>query len=244
MAQAQSIQMKSNIPGDHDPYNTRRPEVHELSGWRWLLFYPAAWALRLLFLTWRYRLAPGAEEEMRKAPSPRLIVMWHNRSLVSPEMLRLRFDPPSVTCLISPSRMAAWEVAFFRMFGLRIVRGSTTRRSIQAGIEILRALRNGFDAGITPDGPSGPLYSFKEGSVAIARKAGVPVLLIVPNTRAAWRPRTWDRHLVPLPFARIELKMRTIPPDDPVWQLSNVEAAREIRRVCLEMTDDPFKVEA
>ena len=232
-----------STPDSHDPYNTKRLQVHELRVWQWLLFHPAAWGLRLLFLTWRFRMAPGAEEGMRKAGSPRLIVMWHNRSLVGPEMLRRYFDPPSVTCLISPSRMAAWEVAFFRLFRLRIVRGSTTRRSIQAGMEILRALRAGFDAGITPDGPSGPIYSFKEGAVAIARKAGVPILLIVPNARAAWRTRTWDRHLVPLPFARIELRMRTIAPDDPVWERSNEEAGREIRRVCLEMTEDPFKVE-
>ncbi|MGC9450309.1 MAG: lysophospholipid acyltransferase family protein [Oceanipulchritudo sp.] len=235
--------MKRTAAEPHDPWNTRRRVVHELKGWQWLAYYPASWGLRLLFLTWRFRVPPEGRKILRETASPRLIVMWHNRTLVAVEMLLRFFDPPSVACMISPSRMAAWEAAFFRKLGFRVVRGSTTRRSVQAGIELVRALRDGRDAGLTPDGPSGPLYSFQEGALAIARKAGVPILLIVPNSRAAWRPRTWDRHLVPLPFARIELRMRVIHPGDPVWGRKNPEAASELRRVCLEMTEDPFTVE-
>ena len=234
--------MQNKTPGKdaHDPYNTRRPQVYELGGWQWLLFYPAAWALRLYFLTWRFHLDEAAREALRDSRPPRLIVMWHNRSLASPEPLRRFLDTSRIACLISPSRVAAWEAAFFRLFRFRVVRGSTTRRSIQAGIELLRALRRGEDAGITPDGPSGPLYSFQTGAVAIARKARCPVLVIVPNTRAAWRLNSWDRHLIPLPFARIDLRIRLIQPEDPLWKQPDAEAAKEIRRVCLEMTEDPF----
>jgi len=228
--------------GARDPYNTRRPVVHELTRGQRLLFWPPALALCGWFRTWRMELTPAAQAALRETAPPRLIVSWHNRSLVVPEVGRRFFAPDRVACLISPSRRAAWEVAFFRLFRLRVVRGSTTRRSILAARELLRELRAGNDAGISPDGPSGPLYAFQPGAVALARLARAPLLMVIPNARAAVRLRTWDRHLVPLPFARIEIAMRVIRLDDPLWRLPDAEAAARLRQVCLELTDDPFSV--
>jgi lysophospholipid acyltransferase (LPLAT)-like uncharacterized protein len=190
------------------------------------------------------RLDEASRKILVDHPSPRMIVVWHNRSFPMPEVFRRCFQPERVSCLISPSKMAAWEVAFFRQFRLRVVRGSSTRRSVQAAREMFRELRSGNDVGISPDGPSGPLYSFMPGAVAIARKARVPVLLSIPNARAARRLKTWDRHLVPYPFARIDLALRVVSPDDPLWELSNEEAAARLREVCLEITSDPFHLES
>jgi lysophospholipid acyltransferase (LPLAT)-like uncharacterized protein len=224
----------------HDPFNTKRPEVHELKWHQKVVFYPAAWCLQLYFRTWRVRLDQTSRNILESNGSPRIIVVWHNRSLPMPELFRRCFDPSKIACLISPSKAAAWEVAFFRQFRLRAIRGSSTRRSVQAAREMLRQLRNGRDAGISPDGPSGPLYSFQPGAVAIARKARVPVLLAIPNARAARRLNTWDRHLIPYPFARIDLAVRVVKPDDAVWEKSNEEVAAHLRQVCLEITSDPF----
>lgn len=230
----------SSPPSDsHDPFNTQRPTVHELGPARTVLFTPLVWLLQLYFRTWRISLDEDSARALRETPLPRLIVVWHNRSLPMPEVFRRFFDPTRLACLISPSRMAAWEVAFFRRFRLRVVRGSTTRRSIQAARELFRELRGGHDVGISPDGPSGPLYSFQPGAVAIARKAGVPLLLAIPNCRQAIRLKTWDRHMVPWPFARLEVRIRAILPDDPLWQLPQSETAEAIRQVCLEITEDP-----
>ena len=60
------------------------------------------------------------------------------------------------------------------------------------------------------------------------------------NARTAYRARTWDRHLIPLPFARVQAHVRIIRPDDPVWEKSDAEVAAEVRRLLLEMTEDPF----
>lgn len=228
----------------HDPFNTRRPEVHELTGWRKAAFHPVAWFLRLYFLTFRIRLDETSRSALKASRSPRLIIVWHNRSLPMPEVFRRCFEPRRIACLISPSRMAAWEAAFFRLFGLRVVRGSTTRRSIQAAREMLKELKSGNDVGISPDGPSGPLYSFRPGAVAIARKAAVPLLIAIPNCRAARRLKTWDRHMVPFPFARIDLAVRAIDPGDPVWEGPDLAVAGAVRRVCLEITEDPFQFDS
>jgi lysophospholipid acyltransferase (LPLAT)-like uncharacterized protein len=207
------------------------------------LFLPAAWCLQAWLRSWRMSLDEPSRSLLQTTPSPRMIVVWHNRSLVAPEMFRRFFDPSRIACLISPSRMAAWEVAYFQRFQLRAIRGSTTRRSIQAAREILQQLRNDNDIGISPDGPSGPLYTFQPGAVALARKAGVPLLLAIPNCRSAFRLKTWDRHMVPAPFARIEVAIRAIQPDDPVWETPDAQIAAHARKVCLEITRDPFQLD-
>ncbi len=235
--------MSSPAPADHDPFNTRRPEVFRLKGAQWILFYPAAWLLRLYFRTWRIHISPDDRALLDNTPPPRILATWHNRSLAVPVLRRI-LDPGKVACLVSPSKVAAWEAAFFEAIGYRVIRGSTTRRSIQSGIELLRALREGYDAGITPDGPSGPLYSISDGVAAIARKSGTPFIFIGLNCRAALRLRTWDRHLGPLPFARVEIRMAAVPAAHP-WRSGGDEStACNLRRVCLEVTEDPFTVVA
>jgi lysophospholipid acyltransferase (LPLAT)-like uncharacterized protein len=234
--------MKTPPPDNHDPFNTQRPEVFNLTGWRVLVFYPVAWVLWLYYKTWRIDVDPASRETLDTSTPPRILATWHNRSFATPEVVARLVDPSKVACLISPSKMAAWEVALFRFLNYKVVRGSTTRRSVQAGIELLRALRAGNDAGITPDGPSGPLYSFQAGTAAIAKKASAPMLFFSMNCRSAIRLKTWDRHMIPLPFARIDVRVRKVDSTDPVWSLEPEEATTELRRVCLEVTEDPFKV--
>ncbi len=67
---------------------------------------------------------------------------------------------------------------------------------------MVRLLRGGGIVGITPDGPRGPRMRVGEGTVAIARLSGAP---IVPATFATSRRRvlqSWDRFVLALPFAR------------------------------------------
>lgn len=232
--------MQGKDKDNQDPFNTKRPIVYSLSGFQKLVFYPLACLLWLYFLTLRIRIEPKDMDLLSKTSKPRMIVMWHNRSLVGVEVVRRFFDPARFGALISPSKMAAWEVALFEFLKFQVIRGSTTRRSIQASIEILRCFKAGNDVGISPDGPSGPLYSFQSGATALARKAGVPIVLVAPNCSFSMRLNSWDKHLVPFPFGRVDIQMKIIHPDDPLWELSNEEASEQLKRVCLEMTDDPF----
>lgn len=224
---------------EKDPFNTLRPKVHRLSGWRRLFCRILSFFLRTYLASLRFRIKDSDRALLEQTPSPRLLVVWHNRSLIAPEMFRKFFNPRKIACLISPSKLAAWEVAFFDDFGLHAVRGSSSRRSIQAVREMLRQLQAGNDVGISPDGPSGPLYHFREGAVAIARRTGVPVLMSIPNARMAFRLPTWDRHLLPLPFARVEVALRRLEPGAPVWDGSDREVADHLRALCLEITEDP-----
>ena len=227
-------------PENHDPFNTERPVVFTLGLWQKVVFYPLAVVVVLYMRSWRIRIDGTARKELDMVARPRMLVAWHNRSLVSGEIVRRLLDHRRIATLISPSRMAAWEAALFRMLGFKVIRGSTTRRSIHASIEILRSLKDGDDVAVTPDGPSGPLYSFRSGATALACRAGVPLLLFASRCSSARRLKTWDRHMLPYPFATVHVSIKAIKPDDPVWRKPIAEVTAQIRKEYLEMTDDPF----
>jgi lysophospholipid acyltransferase (LPLAT)-like uncharacterized protein len=91
---------------------------------------------------------------------------------------------------------------FARRFGLAIVRGSSSRGGLEALRELARALRAGEDVAMVPDGPRGPACRLQGGIVVLAATTGAP---IVPVGVAAWPARrlaSWDRFMVPVPFAR------------------------------------------
>jgi lysophospholipid acyltransferase (LPLAT)-like uncharacterized protein len=81
-------------------------------------------------------------------------------------------------------------------------RGSTKKGGRAALDEMAEHLRAGRLAALTIDGPKGPPRVAQAGIVRLARETGAWIL---PFTGAASRPwflRSWDRYLVPKPFAR------------------------------------------
>ena len=68
--------------------------------------------------------------------------------------------------------------------------------------ETMRWLKRGGGVAITPDGPRGPAGAMTEGPPLLARASGAPVLLVGLAARPCLRLGSWDRHVVPLPFAR------------------------------------------
>jgi lysophospholipid acyltransferase (LPLAT)-like uncharacterized protein len=181
--------------------------VYEIKGWRlWLLLHPAALLLRLYYATLRLRMDPDEEKALRDTSKPVVGIIWHSRSFVVPMILRRYRDPGKCFCLISASKAAAWEDALFHLLGIPSARGSSTRRSIAAMRELLHKSADGNDIFIAPDGPSGPPREFKRGGVFTARVAKTRVLLFGASSDRAWRPHTWDRHLFPLPFAKVQVR--------------------------------------
>jgi len=56
---------------------------------------------------------------------------------------------------------------------------------------------------ITPDGPRGPRFEFKPGALFVAQLSGVPIVPLAFAAKPAKVFRTWDRFVLPSPFARI-----------------------------------------
>ena len=72
--------------------------------------------------------------------------------------------------MTSQNRDGEYIARVIQRFGYGVARGSSTRGSHGATVEILRALKNGKDVGITMDGPRGPRMIAKRGCVYCAKK--------------------------------------------------------------------------
>ena len=89
------------------------------------------------------------------------------------------------------------------VFGLGAVRGSSSRRGVAALIGLKRALIDGHDVCLTPDGPRGPRYQIQAGFVKLAQASGSPVVPVHVRFSSAWRLKSWDRFVIPKPFSRV-----------------------------------------
>jgi len=155
--------------------------------------------LRLLRATMRieYRNA-GALDRARAGGSRYILAFWHSRFLMMP----WAYPDRRLVVLHSRSRDARILAGVLERFGLDSAWGSSSSGAVAGLRELLRRTRAGYDVGLAPDGPRGPRRQAKPGVVAAARLTGLP---IVPVSFAASRARrlaSWDRTLVPWPFAR------------------------------------------
>jgi lysophospholipid acyltransferase (LPLAT)-like uncharacterized protein len=140
-----------------------------------------------------------------QARRPLIYAVWHGRILIVPWLnarLRRHEGARRVRVLASHSRDGELMAEFARRFGLDVVRGSSSRGGPEALRELARALRAGEDVAIVPDGPRGPARRLQAGIVALAATTGAPIVPVGVAARPARRLGSWDRFMVPAPFAR------------------------------------------
>lgn len=166
---------------------------------------PAAIAavLRALSSTWRVRFV-GAEGLFASwARGERVIVaFWHDRLLMMPIAARGQ----RVCVLVSQHRDGEIAARVLRRLGIEVARGSATRGGARGFIGMVEAYRSGCTVAVLPDGPRGPRHAVKPGVVHLARATGAPIFPVAAMARPAKRLASWDRLIVPLPFARVVLR--------------------------------------
>jgi lysophospholipid acyltransferase (LPLAT)-like uncharacterized protein len=129
-----------------------------------------------------------------------VIAFWHGEMLPA----WLRFAHQDATALVSRSRDGGLLTELLESWGFVVVRGSSSKGSEEALAEMVSAAQRGRVL-ITPDGPRGPVRKMKPGAVVAAHRAGVPLYLCRVQASSAIRGTNWDRFLIPLPFATIDL---------------------------------------
>jgi lysophospholipid acyltransferase (LPLAT)-like uncharacterized protein len=164
---------------------------------------------------------------------PGVVALWHNRiplsALCFPLEMRRR-----AAVLVSASRDGEYAAAVVARFGMRTVRGSSSRRGAQAFRELAEEVRQGALVVLTLDGPRGPRYEPHAGAVALAASCGVPLVPISLNAPRRGELRSWDRTQFPLPFSRVDMVV-----GQPLRLERGDEAAvARVRQALLEITDD------
>lgn len=200
--------------------------------------------IRLLGSTCRLRIASGEEHLAVLDDGAAVLSYWHQRTiLAAPFFLRrlLGRDRRDLTLLVSQSRDGELVSRVASRWRFRLVRGSASRGGMQAMRSLYRSMRTtGTSPLMIPDGPRGPAQSFKPGVAVLAQMAQAPILPMAFATRRGWRLRSWDRLIVPKPFAEIVV---VVGPPQPVARGLD-SAALEMERARLETLLDTVTDEA
>lgn len=194
-----------------------RPLGSPLSVWFHFRLVPLVGAhlVKLLMHTLRVRVE-GSEpvDALVHADQRVILCFWHRRLLLTPlaypwKRYAAGGAARGVAILSSDSKDGERSAATWRHFGIHAVRGTASEDGAKALVRMIRAVKEGWDFGITPDGPRGPRQKLKPGVVALARRTGA---WVVPVCVAADRYRelnTWDRLPIPLPFATAVVRYGT-----------------------------------
>lgn len=166
---------------------------------RWLVRVGAL-LLRALAATWRIRvLGDAGLRAARARRQPVIFTLWHGQML--PLLYQHRNE--GVAILISEHRDGELIAQVAHRLGFGSVRGSSTRGAGRALLALVRAVEDGRDIAVTPDGPRGPAKSFAPGALAVAQRTGALIVPTTAHARSAWRLGSWDSFLIPRPFARV-----------------------------------------
>lgn len=161
-------------------------------------------AVATLASTWRMRSVGGEREALaRRSGRGFIYVIWHETLLPLTWVHRTRGD---ITMLVSATIDGDYLASYGAALGYRTVRGATGQDGRRALREICDVLREGRPVAIAPDGPVGPRRVLSPGAAVAAQRTGALLLPLHATADRGWRFNSWDRFLVPAPFAKVTVR--------------------------------------
>jgi len=132
-----------------------------------------------------------------------IMACWHGELLMIPYAYLHYRKTPFVKLIISDHFDGTLIAKTLRYFGFGTIRGSSRRNAARALLQAIKSLKEGYDLGITPDGPKGPRHEVADGIIVMAQKADVKITLVSIKPSRYWQLNSWDRFIVPKPFGTI-----------------------------------------
>jgi len=161
---------------------------------------------------------------------PFLFVLWHEALLPLLWLHRKQ----GIAIVVSEAQDGRYLAEYARRIGYRLLFGSSTRGGARALLQAVRAVEEGTPVAFTPDGPQGPRRVMKPGVFRAAQRGDVRVLPIHAAAEVAWRLNSWDRFLIPKPFARVRVgygEPLAVPPGEAGLQSAMAAAADALNHI-------------
>jgi len=130
---------------------------------------------------------------------PVIISSWHYAIIYL--FHHMRQFPAAV--MVSTSNDGDYIAELVSIRGLKSVRGSANRRGMRALLELISLVKEGWNGGLVADGSQGPARRAQAGVILLASKTGRPILPVAWAAKRAIAINSWDRTLLPLPFAEV-----------------------------------------
>ncbi len=167
----------------------------------------AAWAMAMLlkgfWLTFKREIQvhPQAEPFLRGDASA-IFCFWHGRMIAFPFLAP---EKRAMHVLISHHRDGELIARLISHFGVKSVRGSSSKGAKEATKMLLEELAQGHNISITPDGPRGPAFEAQRGALHLARLSGRPMVPVSFSASRYTQLRSWDGFIIPHPFAKVRI---------------------------------------
>jgi len=159
-------------------------------------------AVSRLLLATCHEEKPGHEhyQKLLATGEPFIVCFWHY-SLVS---VIAQAERGNWVAMVSASADAEYVSRILNHMGLATVRGSRGKGGVAALKEMMGYIKEqGCKAAIVGDGSQGPPLKLQAGVILLASKAGIPILPVAGGADRYWVFRSWDRTILPKPFARM-----------------------------------------
>lgn len=202
--------------------------------------------IRVLTSTYRFEKIIGTEHIEPFIDSDKVCApaYWHQHHIPGSTLIRSWIRRGFKACfLISGSVDGDVPERIARAWGAEVIRGSANKSGALALRDQQQMMKNGYSIVTTADGPRGPKYEFKAGTVLMARIAGVPIIPIGCAADRAWYLKRWDNFLIPKPFARIVIAIGEpvpVPRDVPLDALEPVRL--NVQEAVMSLMRDSEKI--
>jgi hypothetical protein len=164
---------------------------------------PALFAglMRVWFATCKVRVHnPENLPDPEVTGQPLVATFWHYSIIYFFYFMRGR----RATAVVSASRDGEYIARLAGRFGFAVVRGSRNRKGVEALKGMLRAVAGGSSVAVVADGSQGPPRLAQPGAILVASRSGARVLPMAWSASRYFTIRSWDRTVIPKPFATID----------------------------------------
>jgi len=157
-------------------------------------------------------------------PAKGIFCFWHQCTL----LCGWYFRKYRTTVVISRSFDGELIARSLGLLGFETVRGSSSSGGAAALLAMQEIVARGFAVAFTADGPRGPIYQTKMGPVKLAQMTQQEIGSFYLLPVRAWTLNSWDRFLIPKPFARVIVSWsRPVASPAPDADATTLEAKRQ-----------------
>lgn len=190
--------------------------------------------LKMYISTFRYNLTVGDNVQKLLDEGKRLVLCsWHNQL----GLIVGKADHYRAVTMISRSKDGEILANVVKSMGMEVVRASSSKGASTGTMEMLEYMKKGHHAIMAVDGPKGPVYEFKSGTLYLAKKTDKVIVPIVCNCKRFFRFNSWDKFLLPKPFAKIDIYLpEAFVLSDSVEKADVEKEAKEVENKMMELT--------
>ena len=139
-----------------------------------------------------------------------IYVTWHGGLFIAPQVYKYLKTSRQASAIVSDHYDGEIVASTLSLFNIKPLRGSTSKGASRVLREAFKSLKNDEDVLISPDGPRGPRHTMNDGAIALALKSKLPIFVLSFKTKSYWQLKSWDKFVIPKPFAKVDIYMETL----------------------------------